>query len=409
MSCESNGGGCSCSGDAVSDDTAAVRARLSKIKHKVIVLSGKGGVGKSTVATNLAVALSSEGKRVGLMDVDFHGPSIPGMLNLKKEKLTSNGSAVVPFEVAGLKVVSIGLLIDDADAAVIWRGPMKMTAITQFVKDVEWGELDYLIIDSPPGTGDEPLSVCQVIEDLSGAVVVTTPQSVAVDDVRRSVNFCHQLNIPVLGVVENMSGFVCPKCGELTEIFKSGGGEKMASEMKVPFLGKIPIDPQIAHAGDDGKPYVYHFAKTESAKCFEKVVSPILAMDVMNGKAAAEQVKEKGGNVMRIAIPMVEGKLSNHFGHCEKFALLDVNKDTGAVESREDITPPPHEPGLLPKWLAEKNADLIIAGGMGNRAQGLFTEQGIIVVTGAPVDEPENIVKAYCAGTLVTGDNLCDH
>ena len=174
--------------------------------------------------------------------------------------------------------MSMGFLLAEEDDAVIWRGPMKMTVIKQFLEDVEWGQLDYLLIDSPPGTGDEPLSVCQLIEDLDGAVIVTTPQEIALADVRKSINFCHKLKLPVLGVVENMSGFVCPKCGEVTDIFKSGGGQRMAEEMKVPFLGRIPIDPQIAQACDDGKPYIYHYNKTETAKAFEKAIQPIVKM-----------------------------------------------------------------------------------------------------------------------------------
>jgi len=229
----------------------AVAERMCQIKHKILVMSGKGGVGKSTVAANLARTLSRQGKRVGLMDVDIHGPSIPHIFGLQPGAMQGAKEGILPVECeSGLKVMSIGLLIEDTDAAIIWRGPMKMGVIKQFIKDVEWGELDYLIIDSPPGTGDEPLSVCQLIEDLNGAIIVTTPQQLAISDVRRSITFCHQLNTPVLGVIENMSGFVCPKCGEITDIFKRGGGEQMATNMLVPYLGRIPLDPIIAQQGD---------------------------------------------------------------------------------------------------------------------------------------------------------------
>jgi len=251
--------------------------RMSKIKFKIMVLSGKGGVGKSTIAVNLAVSLGLEGYKVGLLDVDIHGPSVPGLLNLQGRPVATEGNKIIPVPLSdNLKVMSIGFLLQNQDDAVIWRGPMKMNIIKQFLKDVEWGELDYLIIDSPPGTGDEPLSVCQLIDDADGAIVVTTPQEVALADVRKSINFCRQLKLRVLGVIENMSGFVCPKCGTVTEIFKSGGGETMAREMDVPFLGRIPIDANIAKASDAGTPYIYHYSKTDTAKAMTEAIQPIL-------------------------------------------------------------------------------------------------------------------------------------
>ncbi|HPS03424.1 MAG TPA: Mrp/NBP35 family ATP-binding protein, partial [Candidatus Sumerlaeota bacterium] len=205
------------------EDRRKLESRLCRIRHKVVVLSGKGGVGKSTVAVNIATALMMEGKRVGLLDVDIHGPSVPTMLGLEGQTIIGSDDGLLPIEIGNLKVMSLGFLLQDPDDAVIWRGPMKMGVIKQFLKDVAWGDLDYLIIDSPPGTGDEPLSVCQLIGSLDGAVVVTTPQRVASVDVRKSIMFCRQLDVTVLGVVENMSGFVCPKCGEVTQILPAGG------------------------------------------------------------------------------------------------------------------------------------------------------------------------------------------
>ncbi len=257
----------------------ALEARLCKIKHKILVLSGKGGVGKSTVAVNIAVSLMLAGKQVGLLDVDIHGPSIPKMLGLEGSSVQNNEGNIVPVEMGSLKVISLGFFLRNQDDAVIWRGPMKMGVIKQFIKDVEWGELDYLVVDSPPGTGDEPLSVCQLLPDADGAVIVTTPQDVAVSDVRRSINFCHQLKMPVLGVVENMSGFICPHCNERTDIFKTGGGETMAKEMGVPFLGHIPIDPEVAKTGDEGMPYTHHFPNTEAGKAFNIIIQPLLELD----------------------------------------------------------------------------------------------------------------------------------
>ncbi|MFH1709259.1 MAG: iron-sulfur cluster carrier protein MrpORP [Planctomycetota bacterium] len=404
--------GGSCGGDQPDEmdtflEEQALRERMGRIRQTIMVMSGKGGVGKSTVAVNIAIALALAGKRTGLLDVDIHGPSIPKMLNIEGAAVRIDANTIHPVETAGLKVMSIGLLLRDRDDAVIWRGPMKMGAIKQFLKDVEWGDLDYLVIDAPPGTGDEPLSVCQLVPRGAGAVIVTTPQDVAVADVRRSVSFCHQLHMPVLGVVENMSGFTCPKCGEVTAIFKTGGGERMALDMGVPFLGRIPIDPRLGAACDAGRPFVYHFAQTETARALERVIAPLLAL----AGTTAEQplvdvVKEQ---VMRIALPVTDGKLCMHFGHCDKFVLIDVDPKTKKTVKKSEVDAPEHQPGLLPPWLAERGVNVVIAGGMGGRAQGLFAEAGIKVVVGAPAETPEKLVGAYLAGTLVSGTNVCDH
>jgi len=257
-----------------------IRKRVKQIKHQILVLSGKGGVGKSTVAVNLAMSLALSGKSVGLLDIDIHGPSIPKILNLEGKTIQAAGDVILPIAMAeNLKVMSIGFLLRGSNDAVIWRGPMKYQMIKQFLKDVDWGSLDFLVVDSPPGTGDEPLSIVQLLENADGAIIVTTPQEVALSDVRKCISFCRNLKLPVLGVLENMSGFVCPKCGEKTNIFKSGGGEIMANEMHVPFLGRIPIDPQIVQACDSGKPFVYHYRQSQTAKVFQRMLNPILEFD----------------------------------------------------------------------------------------------------------------------------------
>ncbi len=260
-------------------DRQRLQARLCRIRHKIVVLSGKGGVGKSTVAVNLATALALNGLRVGLLDVDIHGPSVPTMLGLEGQGLTGGPAELMPVEFGGLKVMSIGFLLQNPDDAIIWRGPMKMGVIKQFLTDVNWGDLDYLIIDAPPGTGDEPLSLCQLISPLTGAVIVTTPQRVAAIDVRKSISFCRRLEVPVLGVVENMSGFVCPKCGELTQILPEGGGKKIAADMHVPFLGAIPLDPSVAQSGDSGKVFIYHSSETPTGKILQGIIDQILDVD----------------------------------------------------------------------------------------------------------------------------------
>jgi Mrp family chromosome partitioning ATPase len=247
-----------------------LESRMCRIKRKVLVLSGKGGVGKSTVAVNLAVSLSMSGWRVGLLDVDIHGPSVPKMLHLEEARPESSNGALRPVSAGGLEVMSIGFLLSGAGQPVIWRGPLKMAVIKQFLKDVVWGDLDYLIIDCPPGTGDEPLSVAQLIGKADGAVIVTTPQDVALSDVRRSIGFCRQLKLPVLGIVENMSGYVCPKCGEVTDVFKRGGGERLAVEMKAPFLGRVPLETSVVESTDEGRPCVRYRTDTAGAKAFAK-------------------------------------------------------------------------------------------------------------------------------------------
>ncbi len=381
------------------EDRRKVEARMARIKHKIVVLSGKGGVGKSMVAVNLAAAAASGGLRVGLLDVDIHGPSLPVLLGLEGKTVRGSEDGLVPVECAGLKVMSIGFLLQSRDDAVIWRGPMKMNVIRQFLQDVAWGDLDVLVIDSPPGTGDEPLSVCQLIEGLDGAVIVTTPQRVAAADVRKSISFCGRLGVPVLGVVENMSGFACPHCGTVTQIWPSGPGRAMAEDMKVPFLGSIPLDPEIARLGDAGQAHQGRHAAAVLGAVLQRLASAVPAA----GKT------EDRDRPVRIVIPLAGGKLASHFGHCERFALVDADAASRAITRREDIEAPPHEPGLLPAWLAERGATVIIAGGMGSRAQGLFTQQGIKVFIGAPVETPERLAADFLSGTLPSGENICDH
>jgi ATP-binding protein involved in chromosome partitioning len=260
-------------------DRQKIEARLCRIRRKVVVLSGKGGVGKSTVAVNLAVALALAGKRTGLLDVDLHGPSVPTMLGLEGKIPSSTGQEFVPVDAEGLSVMSLGFLLASPDDAVIWRGPLKMGVIRQFLADVAWGDLDFLVVDSPPGTGDEPLSLCQLIGTVDGAVVVTTPQKVAAVDVRKCVTFCRQLKVPVLGVIENMASFVCPKCGEITPIFRSGGGRALAEDMGVPFLGSIPIDPLLAESGDRGRPFIRDYADTPTAGIMREIIRPIVELE----------------------------------------------------------------------------------------------------------------------------------
>jgi Mrp family chromosome partitioning ATPase len=277
---ESCGGSCGTKESqqaAAAQQELAINRSLGKIKNKILVMSGKGGVGKSTVSVNLALGLANMGYQVGLMDVDLHGPDVVRMLDLKGtlEPPASPDALVAPLKYNGhLKVVSLEYMMRDRDEAIIWRGPLKIQAIRQFVSDMDWGELDYLIIDAPPGTGDEPLSVAQTIPHVK-AVVVTTPQKVALADVRKSINFCKTVKVEIAGVVENMSGFVCPHCNQTVDIFKSGGGEELARELELPFLGKIPMDPKVVMAGDDGQPYLSSDNDSPATRAFAQVVSAV--------------------------------------------------------------------------------------------------------------------------------------
>ncbi len=395
-------------------ESRQLKDRMDKIRHKIMVLSGKGGVGKSTVAVNLALALALEGKQVGLLDLDFHGPSIPKLLRLEGQPLKMVDKQIMPVAFThGIKVMSMGFLLPDENAAVIWRGPLKMGAIKQLLAEVCWGELDFLIIDFPPGTGDEALSAAQLLPESDGAVIVTTPQDLSLTDVRKSIDFCRQVKVPILGVIENMSGLVCPHCKTVIDVFKRGGGEVMAKELNVPFLCRIPLEPMIVQASDQGMPFIYHYGKTEAAKAFAQAVTPLLNLKDnrkdKNMKAKPVTTSKSSVKAVKMAVPIENGRLCNHFGHCETFALLDVDMEKKTILRREDIPAPPHEPGLLPGWLQERGVNRIIAGGMGSRAQGLFAERGIQVIVGASPGDPETIVRSYLDDTLVTGQNVCDH
>ncbi|MBN1280507.1 MAG: Mrp/NBP35 family ATP-binding protein [Candidatus Thermoplasmatota archaeon] len=253
-----------------------ITKNLGKIHHTIIVMSGKGGVGKSTVAVNLAYGLAQKKHIVGLLDSDFHGPTIPKILGIEDKKPTATATGFNPITVTPyLKVMSMGFFLSDTDSPVIWRGPMKMGAIKQFIGDVDWGELDYLIVDLPPGTGDEPLSIAQLIPHSDGAVIVTTPQDVALVSVRKSINFVKRMNMPVIGIIENMSGLTCPHCHKTIDLFKTGGGLKASMDLSVPFLGTIPLDPEIVTTGDTGIPFLKEQASTAAGKSFHAIVEKI--------------------------------------------------------------------------------------------------------------------------------------
>ena len=255
-----------------------LRLRMSKIKHKIAVISGKGGVGKSTITVNLAAAFALHGNHVGILDADIHGPSVPRLLGLigRTVKVGPPGAFPVTGPL-GIKVISIDFFLPEERLPTIWRGPLKMTAIRQFLSDIVWGELDILFIDLPPGTGDEPLSIAQLLPEMDGVIIVTMPSELSRAVVKKAITFARRLGMPIIGVVENMSGFICPNCGEKVDIFQSGGGKKMAEEAEVPFLGSIPIDPQVSMDSDNGSPFVIEHADSSAAKAFIEIVKKVEA------------------------------------------------------------------------------------------------------------------------------------
>jgi Mrp family chromosome partitioning ATPase/predicted Fe-Mo cluster-binding NifX family protein len=384
----------------------------SPAENNILVLSGKGGVGKSTVAANLALSLSLQGRRTGLLDADFHGPSIPKMLGLEGKRLAMEDDRILPVSLGELKVISVDFMLEQRTDPVIWRGPMKMNVIKQLLEDVAWGDLEYLVIDSPPGTGDEPLSVAQLVPEPTGALIVTTPQEVSTSDVRRSISFCRAVNLPVLGVVENMAGLVCPHCGETIDLFGEGGGERMSEEMGVPFLGRIPIDPAIVKSGDTGKPFAYWDSDSPSGSAFTGLVERLTGTVESGGSPDAPPeppADEPTGESITVAFPTESGKVCPHFGHCREFVFLTADQGSAEVRERKVLEPPRHEPGVLPRWVGEQGADLVISGGMGRKARDLFEKRGVRVVTGAPERTPEELVRDYLEGRLETGPNACSH
>lgn len=397
------------------EDESRLEEQLRHIRHKLLVMSGKGGVGKTSVAVYLALGLAKRGYQVGLLDVDLHGPDVPRMLGISgRFEMDAEGHLIPHRYHDHFQVVSIECLLHDRDEAVIWRGPLKHNYIRQSMSQVNWGELDFLVIDSPPGTGDEPLSVAQTISGVQ-AVIVTTPQEISLADVRKAINFCRKVGMPILGLVENMSGLVCPHCGGEIRLFSQGGGQKTAVLMKVPLLATLPFDLRVVESGDAGKPLLTAPENSPFVQALMGLVDeveqrlghPQESLAEKSAQILSSEATMSDPNTFKVAIPLAEGRLCNHFGHCEQFAVIQVKE--GLIDGQELHTPPPHEPGLLPSWLGELGVDLIFAGGMGQRALSLFAERGIEVITGSPNREPEALVQAYLAGDLVTGPNVCDH
>jgi Mrp family chromosome partitioning ATPase/predicted Fe-Mo cluster-binding NifX family protein len=381
-------------------------------------MSGKGGVGKSTVAANLAVALADGGHKVGILDGDVHGPNIPKMLGLEGASPQGGPTGLLPLEASvNLKVMSMAFLLPNSDTPVAWRGPMKHTLFQQFLSDVDWGELDYLIVDLPPGTGDEAMSIAQILGSPLWAIIVTTPQDVALLDSRKSVVFAKSVDMNILGMIENMSGLTCPHCAEKIDLFKTGGGERAAQELMVPFLGAIPIDPNLVLAGDAGIPIANLDSSSKVAEIFRELAATTDRV-VKNGKgplqnAAAEnhsQIEtERRSRYMlskTVAVPSMhpgglDAARSGHFGHCDAFTL--VNVENGEIRDVSIVHNPPHQQGgcQAPVNLLHQNrADALIVGGIGMRPLMGFRQVGNDVYYGPEGETVGAVIDHLLNGRL---------
>lgn len=371
---------------------------MAKIKHKIVIMSGKGGVGKSTMAANIAYGLLLEGRKVGVLDADIHGPNIPIMFGVEGEKMEHLGE---PYRVhEDLVLVSLSFLMGSSDTPIVWRGPAKTGAIIQLLADVNWGELDYLVVDLPPGTGDEQLTIAQNLGKIDGTIIVTTPQDVAMLDSRKSVKFAQMVNMPVLGFIENMSGYICSHCGEKIDIFKKGGADKASLELGVPVLGKIPLEPDIVDAGDSGKPFIYFNNGGKAVEEFRNIIGKILTK--IEGR---EEKMEK--KTIRVAFPTNDRmNVEEHFGHCREFAIYNIVDNK--IVNVEFITPPPHAPGVIPEFLNKQGIDTIITGGMGQMAINLFKAKNVEVILGATGKVDVNL-NEYLRGLLESTGSACAH
>ena len=366
------------------EEEKALCRTLAQIRHKILVMSGKGGVGKSSVAVALALGLARAGHKVGLMDVDIHGPNVLRMLGLKEPFDLASAQFHMPPEIFhNLKVISIEAVMRDREIAVIWRGPLKHQLIRQFLTEVQWGFLDYLIIDAPPGTGDEPMSVAQTIPEAK-AVIITTPQEISLADVRKSINFCQKINLDILGLVENMSGYHCPHCGKDLPLFRKGGGERTAQAFNVPFLGSLPFDPQVVEAADQGQ----IVELTEEKSPFFEGLRPMVkyVAKVLPPQPA------RGPGELRFAVPLDNGKVAAAPTKAVEIALLTVKN--GAIIDKEIMPRPDLDPANFLFWLENLGVSHL-AGDLGDAAKGLLQRKGIEVITPSPDQTPEQVVEAY--------------
>ncbi len=382
--------------DQMKEQEIMVRESLKRIKNKIMVMSGKGGVGKSTIAVCLAIDLSTRGYKTGILDVDIHGPNVPRMLGISGHLNITPGQLIIPKTITrNLSAVSIEYLLANKDQAVIWRGPLKHTAIAQFIGQVAWGDLDYLVIDSPPGTGDEPLSVAQLIPDAKG-VIVTQPQEISLADVRKCITFCRQVEMEAIGIIENMSGIICPHCGRKFYIFKSGGGERVALIAGIPFLGALNFDPAVVDAADEGRLLIYMSDEKmpynqDFGKITDKVIERIEETRVE--PVSIDEIRKS--KWIKIAIPLLKEEVAPLF-KADRIALFQV-KD-GDINYLDSIKQEGHISPSDIKRLPQVN--LVIVKDINDKAKYVLNRDRIGVLSNAPDLPPEKLVKEFLAGHL---------
>ena len=382
-------------GQDIKEQEIMVRESLKKIKNKIMVMSGKGGVGKSTVAVCLAIDLSGRGYKTGILDVDIHGPSVPRMLGISGFLDVSSSQLLIPKTITvNLCAVSIEYLLADKDQAVIWRGPLKHSAIAQFIGQVAWGELDYLIIDSPPGTGDEPLSVAQLIPDAKG-VIVTQPQEISLADVRKCITFCRQLEMEPIGIIENMSGVICPHCGKKFYIFKSGGGERTASAAGIPFLGTLSFDPAVVEATDEGRLLIYMSdEKRPYNQDFKKITDNVIKR-IEETKVEPVSLEEiRKSKWIKIAVPLSKEKVAPLYD-ADRIVIYEVVN--GDVRYLNTVKQEGH---IMPSDIKNFQVNLIIVKDIKDKARYVLNRDRIGVVSNVPDLPPEKLIKEFLAGGL---------
>ena len=392
-------------GGAPTEDAGEVRMKqtVSRIKNKIVVMSGKGGVGKSTVATNIAIGLSMAGKKVGLLDVDVHGPSVPRLLSMRDSKVHIEESFIEPVAWSeNLSVMSLGFLLPNSYQPVVWRGPVKMGFIKQILSDVVWGDLDYMVVDCPPGTGDEPLSILQCLGNDAQAVVVTTPQDVAIDDVRRSVTFVGDVGNQVLGIVENMSGIVCSKCGNVENIFGKGGGKELAKEVGVRFLGDIPLDPEVVRSGDMGYAFLDVQRESPTAKALQKIIKPILMLQEEGAPSVKmHPVLPPFKGTVKVALPVSRGTLAPSFNLGDEFVIATLDADARKVLSTETVAAPPYEATAAAAFLDRLEIGYVLAKEVPEDACTALKDKHISLVKGITLNAPVAVATDFIEGKLL--------
>lgn len=378
-------------GEETQTDEIQLRWALEQIRHKLLIMSGKGGVGKSSVAVSLALALARRGFAVGLIDVDLHGPDVLRMLGLGAPLGLTFGQYNLPPDLYhNLKIISIESMMQDRDAAVIWRGSLKHKVIRQFLTEIEWGPLDFLIIDAPPGTGDEILTVARAIPEIQ-ALIVTTPQEISLADVRKSLDFCHKVDLKILGVVENLGHVICPHCDKLLPLFKSDVGGQSIQSLGANLISSLPFDPQVVDAADSGRLLELDASKSPFFQALNKVVDFLLTS--VGQSEPQKNLPSREANTLIFAIPVQDGKISQQFGQNRQFSLITVKDDR--IVDQIEATPPDFKPGILPAWLDRQGVTHLIAAGMGEQARKFFQRQGVEVITGTPDLTPKALVQQY--------------